>query len=80
MVMRRKELSTKMKVKVVNAVMMPSLMYGCDVWSLMKQQQGRVQATQVCTYVCMFAWYATETWNADILHPQTAHSLLSSTC
>ena len=62
MVMRRKELSTKTKLKVVNAVMMPSLMYGCDVWSLMKQQ-GRVQATQVCTYVCMFVWYATETLN-----------------
>ena len=46
MVMRRKELSTKTKLKVVNAVMMPSLMYGCDEWSLMKQQQGRVQATQ----------------------------------
>ena len=45
----RKELSKSMKLKVENATMIPSLMYmyGCDVWSLTKQQQVRVQATQM---------------------------------
>ena len=46
-VMRRKELSRNTKLKVLNAVMMPTLMYGCEKWSLSKQQQPRVQATQM---------------------------------
>ena len=46
-VLRRKELSKSTKLKVVNATMMPSLLYGCEVWSLTKQQQGKVQATQM---------------------------------
>ena len=35
------------KLTVVNAAMMPSLSYSCEVWSLTKQQQRRVQATQM---------------------------------
>ena len=46
-VVSRRELSKGTKLKVVNATMMPSLLYGCEVWSLTKQQQGRVQATQM---------------------------------
>ena len=46
-VLRRKELSRNTKLKVLNAVMMPTLMYGCETWSLSKQQQSRVQATQM---------------------------------
>ena len=44
-VLRRKELSRNTKLKVLNAVMMPTLMYGCETWCLSKQQQSRVQAT-----------------------------------
>ena len=39
-VMRRKELSRTTKLKVLNAVMMPTLMYECEKWSLSKQQQS----------------------------------------
>ena len=39
-VLSRRELSNGTKLKVVNATMMPSLLYGCEVWSLTKQQQG----------------------------------------
>ena len=46
MVLRRKELSKSMKLKVVNVTMVSSL-YGSEVWSLTKQQQGRAQATQM---------------------------------
>ena len=35
-VLRRKELSRNTKIKVLNAVMMPTLMYGCKTWSLSK--------------------------------------------
>ena len=46
-VLRRKELSRSTNIKVVNATMMPVLMYGCETWSLTKKQQSKVQATQM---------------------------------
>ena len=46
-VLRRRELSKVSKLKVVNATMMPSMLYGCEVWTLMKQQKSKVQATQM---------------------------------
>ena len=44
---RRKELSRSTKLKVVNATVMPTLLYGCETWTLSKQQQLKVQATQM---------------------------------
>ena len=46
-VLRRKELSKKTKLKVINATMLPTLMYGCEAWSLSKQQESKVQVTQM---------------------------------
>ena len=46
-VLKRRELSKRTKLTVVNAMMVPLLLYGCEVWSLTKQQQRRVQATQM---------------------------------
>ena len=43
--LRRRELSKSTKLTVVNATMVPSLLYGCEVWSLTKQQLRRVKAT-----------------------------------
>ena len=40
------QLTKGTKVKVVNATMMPCLLYGCEAWSLTKQQ-SKVQATQM---------------------------------
>ena len=46
-VLKRKELSKKTILKVINATMLPALMYGCEAWSLSKQQELKVQATQM---------------------------------
>ena len=46
-VLRRKELSRNTKLKVMNATMMPTLLYGSETWSLSKKQQSRIQATQM---------------------------------
>ena len=46
-VLRRNELSKNTKPKVVNATMIPTLMHGCEAWSLSKKLQSRVQATQM---------------------------------
>ena len=45
--LRRKELSQNTKLKVVNATVMPVLMYVCETWSLTKRQQLKVQDTQM---------------------------------
>ena len=42
MVLRSKELSRSTKLKVV----MPTLLYGCETWSLSKRQ-SKLQATQM---------------------------------
>ena len=44
-VLKRKELSQSTKIKVVNATMMPVVMYRCETWT--KKQQSKVQATQM---------------------------------
>ena len=46
-VLRMKELSQSTKMKVVNATVMPVLVYGCETGSLTKKQQSEVQATQM---------------------------------
>ena len=45
-VLRRKELRRSTKLKAVSSMMMP-LLYRCKVWILTKQQQSRVQGTQM---------------------------------
>ena len=40
-VLRRKELTRNTKIKVLNAVMMPTLMYGCKTWGY---RYGEVKA------------------------------------
>ncbi len=42
MVLRRKVLSRRTRLKVVNVIVMPTLMYGCDTWSLSKWQQIKI--------------------------------------
>ena len=46
-VLKSKELSRSTKLKVVNATMIPTLLYGCETWCLSKHLQSRVQATQM---------------------------------
>ena len=38
-VLKRKDLSKRTKLRVIDATMIPTLMYGCENWSLSKQQQ-----------------------------------------
>ena len=40
-VLKRKELSRSTKLKVVNATMIPTLLYGCETWCLSKHLQSR---------------------------------------
>lgn len=47
MVLRREEISRSTKLKVVNAIVMPTLMYGCETWGLSKWLQLKVQAMQI---------------------------------
>ena len=46
-ILRRRELSKQTKLKVVNATVMPVLMYGCETWAVRKEQKSKIQATQM---------------------------------
>ena len=42
---KRKELSRRTKLRVHNAIVVPTLMYGSETWVLNKQQESAVQTT-----------------------------------
>ena len=42
-----KELNRRTKLKVYNAIVVPTLMYGIETWVLNKQQESAVQATEM---------------------------------
>ena len=46
-ILERRELSKQTKLKVVNATVMPVLMYGCEAWAVRKEQKSKIQATQM---------------------------------
>ena len=46
-VWKRKELSSRTKLRVYNAIVVPTLMYGSETWVLNKQQESAVQATEM---------------------------------
>ena len=46
-ILGRRELSRQTKLKVVNATVMPILMYGCEAWAIRKEQKSKIQATQM---------------------------------
>lgn len=46
-VLGRKELSKGTKLRVVNAMVIPTLTYGCEAWALQTKHKGRIQATQM---------------------------------
>lgn len=48
-ILSRGELSRQTKLKVVNAMMMLVLLYGCETWILCKDQKSKIQATQMNT-------------------------------
>ena len=41
------ELSRRTKLRVYNAIVVPTLMYGSETWVLNKQQESAVQATEM---------------------------------
>lgn len=46
-VWRQKELSRRTKLRVYNAIVVPTLMYGSETWVLSKQQESAIQATEM---------------------------------
>ncbi len=46
-VWKQKELSTKTKMKVYNAIVVPALVYGSETWVLNKHEESAIQATKM---------------------------------
>ena len=43
----RKELMKGTKVRVVNALVIPTLTYGCEAWTLQAMHKGQIEAAQM---------------------------------
>ena len=46
-VWKRKELSRRTKLRVYNAIVVPTLVYGSETWVLNKQQESAIQAVEM---------------------------------
>ena len=46
-VLGRKELTKGTKVRVVNAMVIPTLTYGCEAWTLQARHKGQIEAAQM---------------------------------
>ena len=46
-VLGRKELTKSTKVQVVNAIVIPTLTYGCEAWTLQARHKGQIEAAQM---------------------------------
>ena len=46
-VLGRKELTKGTKVRVVNAMLIPTLTYGCEAWTLQARHKGQIEAAQM---------------------------------
>ena len=46
-VLGRKELTKDTKVRVVNAMVIPTLTYGCEAWTLQARHKGQIEAAQM---------------------------------
>ena len=46
-VWKRKELSRRTKLRVYNAIVVPTLVYGSGTWVLNKQQESAIQAVEM---------------------------------
>ena len=45
--MEKKELSKGTKLRVVNAIVIPTLTYECEAWALQARHKRKIQATQM---------------------------------
>ena len=43
----RRELSKATKLRVINATVMPTLLYACETWTLLERHKSRIQALEM---------------------------------
>ena len=46
-VINRRELNKSMKLRVINATVMPTLLYACETWTLLERHKSKVQASEM---------------------------------
>ena len=46
-VLERRELQKKSKMKVFNAMVVPTLLFGCETWTMQRRHESKLQAIKM---------------------------------
>ena len=53
---KSREVTSLTKVRLVEAMVFPVVMYGCESWTIMKAEHGRIDAFELCWRLLRVPW------------------------
>ena len=62
-VLERRELTKKTNLRVFNAMAVPTLLYGCETWTVKRRHESKLQVFEMTTiYVSYLHFYIQSNW------------------
>ena len=71
-------LSKNLKIKIYKTIIMPVVLYGCEIWSLTLREECRLRVFENRILRRIFGSKRNENWECRRLHNEELHSLYRS--